>query len=66
MIIAGIMLAVLAWGALHAVVQNDYSCNPCRGDRCYAFEQPECILSISVGQVRSVIERVLSAVPTAV
>ncbi len=54
------------WGALHAVVQNDYSCNPCRGDRCYAFEQPECILSISVGQVRSVIERVLSAVPTAV
>ena len=54
------------WGAPYAVVQNEYACSPCRCDRCYAFEQPECILSISVGQVRSAIERVLSAVPTAV
>ncbi len=54
------------WGAPYAVVQNEYACSPCPCDRCYAFEQPECILSISVGQVRSAIERVLSAVPTAV
>jgi ADP-heptose:LPS heptosyltransferase len=47
-------------GALGAVVQNPYACNPCRGDRCYAFAQPECILSITPQQVRAAIERVLA------
>jgi ADP-heptose:LPS heptosyltransferase len=45
---------------LCAVVQNSYACNPCRGDRCYAFAQPECILSITPEQVRAAIERVLA------
>jgi len=44
----------------HTVVQNPYDCNPCRGDRCYAFAQPECILSIAPEQVRAAIERVLA------
>jgi ADP-heptose:LPS heptosyltransferase len=42
------------------VVQNFYECNPCPGDRCYRFERPECILSVSFGQVRSAVETVLT------
>jgi len=41
------------------VVQNSYDCNPCPGDRCYRFEQPECILSIKFEQVRAAIEAAL-------
>jgi len=42
------------------VVQNSYPCNPCPGDRCYRFERPECILSVSLEQVRSAVETVLA------
>jgi predicted lipopolysaccharide heptosyltransferase III len=42
------------------VVQNFYECNPCPGDRCYRFERPECILSVSLGQVKSAVETVLA------
>jgi ADP-heptose:LPS heptosyltransferase len=42
------------------VVQNFYPCNPCAGDRCYHFERPECILSVSLGQVKSAVETVLA------
>ncbi|MGH8630237.1 MAG: glycosyltransferase family 9 protein, partial [Candidatus Acidiferrales bacterium] len=45
------------WKAPHEIVQNYYACNPCKGDRCYAFAQPECILSISVEQVRAAVKR---------
>ncbi|MFB3921739.1 MAG: glycosyltransferase family 9 protein [Terriglobia bacterium] len=46
-------------------VQNDYECNPCPGDRCYRFERPECILSVSYDQVRAAVDRVLArALPT--
>lgn len=45
------------------IVQNDYDCNPCAGDRCYRFERPECILSISYEQARSAVEKVLNQVP---
>lgn len=48
------------WRASHEIVQNPYACNPCRGDRCYAFAQPECILSITLEQVRAAVERVLA------
>jgi ADP-heptose:LPS heptosyltransferase len=41
------------------VVQNFYDCNPCPGDRCYRFERPECILSVTVEQVREAVEAVL-------
>jgi len=47
------------------VVQNFYDCNPCPGDRCYRFERPECILSVSLEQVRSAVESVLSQSNTA-
>jgi ADP-heptose:LPS heptosyltransferase len=47
--------------AVVRVVQNSYECNPCRGDRCYRFERPECILSVSFEQVREALEAVLQA-----
>jgi predicted lipopolysaccharide heptosyltransferase III len=50
------------WRTPHAIVQNHYPCNPCRGDRCYAFPQPECILSLSLAQVRAAVERLLAPV----
>ncbi|HVA72098.1 MAG TPA: glycosyltransferase family 9 protein [Candidatus Limnocylindrales bacterium] len=39
------------WQTKHRVVQNDFPCNPCRGDRCYAFAEPRCILSVTFDQV---------------
>ena len=42
-------------GGKHRIVQNEYACNPCRGDRCYAFDKPECILSLTQEQVRAAV-----------
>jgi len=42
------------------VVQNPFDCNPCPGDRCYQFAQPECILSVTFDQVRDAVEEVLA------
>lgn len=41
------------------IVQNFYECNPCPGDRCYKFERPECILSVTLEQVRAAVAAVL-------
>lgn len=43
------------------IVQNHFDCNPCPGDRCYQFERPECILSVTLDQVHSAVEDVLAA-----
>lgn len=42
------------------VVQNQFACNPCPGDHCYQFAQPECILSVSFDQVRDAVAEVLA------
>ncbi len=42
------------------IVQNFYDCNPCPGDRCYRFERPECILSVTFEQVRSAVQAALA------
>lgn len=42
-----------------AVAQNAYECNPCRGDRCTRYDRPECILSVTLDQVKSAVESVL-------
>jgi ADP-heptose:LPS heptosyltransferase len=42
------------------VVQNQLACNPCPGDRCYQFDRPECILSVSFDQVKHAVEAVLA------
>ncbi len=41
------------------VVQNTYDCNPCPGDHCYRFAQPECILSIRLEQVWQAVEEAM-------
>jgi hypothetical protein len=45
----------------HRVVQNDFPCNPCRGDRCYAFDEPRCILSVTVEQVQDACRALLQS-----
>lgn len=48
------------WHVEHRVVQNDFPCNPCAGDRCYAFDQPRCILSVTMEQVREACDSLLA------
>jgi ADP-heptose:LPS heptosyltransferase len=43
------------------VVQNFFDCNPCPGDHCYRFEQPECILSVTFEQTKEAVDRVLES-----
>jgi lipopolysaccharide heptosyltransferase III len=40
------------WATPSRVVLNEFSCRPCPGDRCYAFDRPRCILSVTPEQVR--------------
>jgi predicted lipopolysaccharide heptosyltransferase III len=47
------------WRTPHVIVQNYYPCNPCPGDRCYAFSQPECVLSVRLEQVSAAVDQVL-------
>ena len=51
------------WGPWKAVdsmvVQNFFDCNPCPGDRCYAYDEPRCILSITTEQVKVCLESLL-------
>lgn len=48
------------WQTPHRVVQNDFPCNPCAGDRCYAFAEPKCILSVTLEQVQGACESLLA------
>ena len=47
------------WRAPAEVVQNYFPCNPCSMYTCEAFDQPECIRSITVDQVLTAIDKVL-------
>ena len=50
------------WKAVDsAVVQNDFDCNPCPGDRCLVYEEPRCILSISTEEVKVCLDALLRA-----
>ena len=51
------------WRNRHEVVETPWDCKPCPGDRCYAFDQPRCILSIERGAVEEAIRRVLGEKP---
>ena len=51
------------WPREHAssrIVQNPFDCNPCPGDRCYRFDNPECILSVTFDQVKDAVQAALS------
>lgn len=40
------------WKTSHQVAETPWDCKPCPGDRCYAFDEPRCILSVEVEAVR--------------
>jgi len=48
------------WRAPSELVQNPFACNPCAMYKCEAFDEPECIRSISVAQVLDAIQKVLN------
>jgi lipopolysaccharide heptosyltransferase III len=48
------------WSARSELVQNYFPCNPCAMYSCEAFDEPECIRSITFDQVMKAINRVLS------
>lgn len=55
--------SAVRWRPWHSapaeIVQNYFLCNPCAMYRCEAFDEPECIRSISVDQVMKAVEKVL-------
>ncbi len=53
------------WRAPAVMVQNFFACNPCAMYTCEAFDEPECIRSISVAQVMDAVDEVLTASPAA-
>lgn len=50
------------WQSGGVVVQNPYDCNPCPGYRCLKYDEPECIKSITVDQVKAAVEQILRSV----
>lgn len=48
------------WATPSRVVSNEFSCRPCRGDRCYAFDEPRCILSVTLEQVQQACRELLA------
>ena len=51
------------WRAPAALVQNHFQCNPCAMYTCEAFDEPECIRSITVDQVIKAIDRLQTEKP---
>jgi ADP-heptose:LPS heptosyltransferase len=52
------------WNAPFQRVQNSFDCNPCPGYRCLVYDEPKCILSITVSQVKASVDAALRS-PTA-
>ena len=52
------------WRTEHEVVETDWDCKPCPGDRCYAFDEPRCILSVEARQVEHAVNRLLASAKT--
>jgi len=47
------------WRAPSVLVQNYFPCNPCAMYTCEAFDEPECIRSITVDQVMKAVDRLM-------
>ncbi|MBI3666233.1 MAG: glycosyltransferase family 9 protein [Acidobacteria bacterium] len=52
------------WKTRYQVVETEWPCKPCPGDRCYAFDQPRCILSVEFEAVERAVIGVLARQPT--
>ena len=48
------------WRTVSAVVETSWDCKPCKGDRCYEFDEPRCILSVEASSVKKAIDDVLT------
>ena len=48
------------WGGKGEAVETPWDCKPCAGDRCYAFNEPRCILTVTPDAVEKAIARVLA------
>jgi len=48
------------WSERAELVQNYFPCNPCAMYKCEAFDEPECIRSITVAQVIKRVEKILN------
>ena len=48
------------WGGKGVAVETAWECKPCPGDRCYAFDEPRCILSVAPDAVEAAIDRLLA------
>ena len=51
------------WRTRYQLVETDWPCKPCPGDRCYAFDEPRCILSVEIEAVRQAVTSVLARQP---
>ena len=51
------------WKTRYEVVETAWECKPCPGDRCYAFDEPRCILTVEVERVKRAVQAVLVARP---
>ena len=49
------------WRTKHEVIETDWDCKPCPGDRCYEFDEPRCILSVEIARVEAAINRLSPA-----
>jgi len=47
------------WKTPSQVIETPWDCKPCPGDRCYAFDQPRCILSVEEASVARAIDALL-------
>jgi len=45
------------WAGEYELLTPDFPCIPCAGDRCYEFDSPRCIESITVEQVLLAVSR---------
>ena len=48
------------WNTRHRVVETAWDCKPCPGDRCYAFDEPRCILSVTPEAVAQAVDELLA------
>jgi len=48
------------WGGKGVAVETDWDCKPCPGNRCYAFDEPRCILSVTPDAVERAVDGVLA------
>lgn len=53
------------WRTPHRVVETRWDCKPCPGDRCYAFDEPRCILSVQPASVLSAVDELIGSGGTA-